>query len=561
MALAVRKSDKRWLLLAVCLATTQLALASDSAQPLAPGLTLTAEAPVRQMVPSKAPLYDFHPVAKDGHSGEASAFGTIIELTEGWTLHQESLLFGQGLYAGIILGLALYNLVLYLAIQERVYLYYALYVTSFGSLWIARTGFFYQYLWPQHAGWGGKYQPILAACAIVFSVLFVREFLATRAHSPRIDRLLLGIIVLTAMLCLARLFGMPASLALPLALIGMAITLLYAAIAVLAQFRGYRPARFFLLAWMALLMGNVIYILVFLHLLPTTFLTYGSAQAGSALACILLAFALADRVSLLKHEKDEQQSRHTAELQEKVMQRTAELTAAVEKLQTASATDPLTGLNNRRQVDAVVQPWIAELQRERIRNKPGVPRHSLAICLADLDNFKLINDELGHAVGDRVLQAAAEVLRQNVRATGILARWGGEEFLIVDRVTGPRDEALMAERLRRAIINDCPAILLESGPPMSLSLGVVRYPFSESFPDLFDWNQCLALADHALYRAKKTGRNRWQCYRSNELALRKAIRSRGAEEVQRLFRLHSDTAFSLGLIDVVEETPSDVGVR
>jgi hypothetical protein len=108
--------------------------------------------------------------------------------------------------------------------------------------------------------------------------------------------------------------------------------------------------------------------LMFLPVLPTTFLTYNAAQAGSAIECILLAFALADWMNVLKHERDEKQIEHTHDLQELVQRRTAELSAAVEQLKTASITDPLTGLSNRRHVDAAIQPWIAELQRARIRN-------------------------------------------------------------------------------------------------------------------------------------------------------------------------------------------------
>ena len=224
----------------------------------------------------------------------------------------------------------------------------------------------------------------------------------------------------------------------------------------------------------------MLYILAFLRFLPLNFVTYNAAQIGSAVESILLAFALADRVNLLKREKEEKQLQYTRELQEQVAERTGELTSAVEKLKTASITDPLTGLSNRRHVDAVIQPWIAELQRARIRNVPDIPKRYLALCLADLDHFKLINDELGHSVGDKVLQAAADTLTQNVRATAILARWGGEEFLILDHVIGPDEDLLMAERLRCSILDERQPIFLEIGRSVSLSLGVVRYPFSRS---------------------------------------------------------------------------------
>jgi diguanylate cyclase (GGDEF)-like protein len=502
-----------------------------------------------------------HLVGDTTRFGESRAIAATILTSQEWIRQQRGRLFGQGIYAGIVVALALYNLVLFFSFRERAYLYYVIYVCAFGAFWIARAGFFYQYLWPGHPLWDRHTQPFLAAIAIVFSILFVRRFLAIPEHSRKVDRLLLGIAVLTVVLYLASFSGVRFALAPVLAAIGLVVTILYAAIGLAAVKQGYRPARFFLIAFAALLAGNVLYILMFLRVLPMTFLTYNAAQAGSAIECILLAFSLAGRMDVLMREHEEKQVEYTHDLQELVQRRTAELSAAFEQLKTASITDPLTGLSNRRHVDAAIQPWIAELQRARIRNLSGIPRRYLAICLGDLDHFKLVNDSLGHAAGDKVLQAAAEILRQNVRATAILARWGGEEFLILDHVTGQYDDLLMAERLRLSIMQDALPVIVESGSPLSLSLGVVRYPFSESYPDLLDWDHCLALADHALYRAKNSGRNRWRCYRPNEGALRRAIQSRGEEEIRRLLRVHSDEAFTLGLIEIVDQIPANAPVR
>lgn len=505
-------------------------------------------------------LFYLHLVGETSHYGESRSLAATFTQLDLWVLRQRSLLFGEGIYAGIIAGLALYNLILFLAIRERVYLYYVLYVVSFGTLWIARTGFLFQYLWPLHPFWDAEYQPYVAASAIIFSAMFVRHFLATRKHSPQIDLALRATIALTLLFCLPRIVGVRLPLAVPLAIIGLVVSVMYAALGLFALVRGFRPARFFLLAWSALLVGNVIYIFMFLRIFPQTFFTYNAAQAGSALECVLLAFALADRVNLHKRAQEDQQLEYTHQLQEQVKQRTVELSEAVESLKTASATDPLTGLSNRRHVDTAIRPWVADLQRARIRNTPGETRRYLAICLGDLDHFKLINDDLGHAAGDRVLQVAAKTLREHVRATAVLARWGGEEFLILDHVTAPLEDALMAERLRLSLIDANSPVLIETGRTLSISLGVVRYPFSDNFPDLLDWDNCLALADHALYRAKKAGRNRWECYRCNETALNQAVDERGEDEVRRLLRLHSNEAFSLDLIEVIDRVPSDMEI-
>jgi diguanylate cyclase (GGDEF)-like protein len=493
--------------------------------------------------------------------GELRSIAATVLPSQEWIRQQRNLLFGQGVYAGIIVGLALYNLMLFLSIRERVYLFYVIYVLAFGAFWIARTGLFYQYLWPSHPLLDRHAQPFLAVVVILFSIFFVRRFLAVPEHSRNVDRVLLGVAAFTVVLYLASIIGLHFALAPVLASIGLVVTVVYAAMGLAAARRRYRPARFFLIAFATLLTGNLLYVLMLLRVLPTTFLTYNAAQAGSAIECILLAFALADRMNVLKHERDEKQIEYTHDLQELVQRRTTELSDVVEQLKTASITDPLTGLSNRRHVDAAIQPWIAELQRARVRNLAGIPRRYLAICLGDLDHFKLVNDTLGHATGDKVLQAAAEILRQNVRATAILARWGGEEFLILDHVSGPYDDLLMAERLRLSITQDTLSVRLVAGSPLSLSLGVVRYPFSERYPDLLNWDHCLALADHALYRAKNSGRNRWRSYRPNEGALRRAIQSRGVEDIRRLLRVHAEEAFALGLIEIVDGIPANVSVR
>ena len=466
--------------------------------------------------------------------------------------------FVQGVYAGIIAGLAVYNLLLFLKVRERIYLYYVIYVCAFGSFCIGRTGLFYQDLRPNQSWFGPQFLSLVAVVAIVFSTLFVRQFFAIPEHSQNIDRLFVGFAVLTVFVYLARIAGIRFGVATVLAAIVLILTIFYVIVG-LNVARRYRPARFFLLACVAFLSATVLEAGMRFRVVPTTILAYNAAQTGWALTCMLLAFALAERMNVLKREREERQVEYTHDLEELVQRRTAELSDAVTQLQTASITDPLTGLSNRRHVHAAIQPWIAELQRARIRNLAGIPSRYLAICLGDLDHFKLVNDTLGHAAGDKVLQAAAAILRQNVRATAILARWGGEEFLILDHVSGQYDDLLMAERLRLSIAQE--RMPVDVGSPLSLSLGLVRYPFSESYPDLLDWDHCLALADHALYGAKNSGRNRWQCYRPNEGALRRAIQSRGMEEVRQVLRAHSEEAFGLGLIEIVRQIPSHVAVR
>jgi len=172
-----------------------------------------------------------------------------------------------------------------------------------------------------------------------------------------------------------------------------------------------------------------------------------------------------------------------------------ELEAANARLSELVMQDPLTGLANRRK-------WAHRLEDEWERSR----RHGrpLSVVMADLDHFKRINDEHGHAAGDRVLRAVADVLGNGVRGPDTVARLGGEEFGILLPETDDQEAAAAAERLRRAVaeleIADLP------GLEVRLSLGVASVGDAAPRPEAAD--DLLAAADRALYRAKDQGRNR-----------------------------------------------------
>jgi diguanylate cyclase (GGDEF)-like protein len=150
-------------------------------------------------------------------------------------------------------------------------------------------------------------------------------------------------------------------------------------------------------------------------------------------------------------------------------------------------TDALTGLINRR---GMQQRLESELERARRYNRP------FALILADIDHFKKVNDTYGHSVGDQVLREVAGRLAQNLRDSDSLARWGGEEFLILAPETNLHQAHLLAQRLREAI-SERPI----SGLVITLSLGVACYRQGDSVAGL------LSRADEAMYQAKANGRN------------------------------------------------------
>jgi diguanylate cyclase (GGDEF)-like protein len=160
--------------------------------------------------------------------------------------------------------------------------------------------------------------------------------------------------------------------------------------------------------------------------------------------------------------------------------------------QTAAATDPLTGLLNRRALMDGAGLMIAQLAR---RKKP------ISVAMFDLDRFKSVNDRFGHAIGDATIKQFAETVVANMRATDLVGRFGGEEFVAILPGTGAADALLVAERMRMAFEA---AGLQIAGSPVgaTVSIGLATGGPGVAFEEL------LARADRALYRAKQCGRNR-----------------------------------------------------
>jgi diguanylate cyclase (GGDEF)-like protein len=120
-----------------------------------------------------------------------------------------------------------------------------------------------------------------------------------------------------------------------------------------------------------------------------------------------------------------------------------------------------------------------------------------------------VNDRYGHRAGDQVLAQIADVLRATCRESDTIARWGGEEFLVILRCSNRGVAPISAERIRMAIENHVFAIGGDQTLGVTCSIGFAPFPFSVSRPDEVSWEQVIALADDALYRAKQGGRNSW----------------------------------------------------
>jgi diguanylate cyclase (GGDEF)-like protein len=202
-------------------------------------------------------------------------------------------------------------------------------------------------------------------------------------------------------------------------------------------------------------------------------------------------------------------ARRAATLETEVAERTRELAAANHQLELASLTDPLTGLNNRRFLGVSIEPDVRQAVRSSL-DAGGAPERNgdLIFYFLDVDHFKQLNDRAGHAAGDQALVEIAGRLREAVRDTDAVLRWGGEEFLIVSRWTDRRTGEVLAERLLDAVAGAPFAIGPDADARVTCSVGWAPYPWRLESPEAVHYEQVMSLADRALYQAKREGRNR-----------------------------------------------------
>jgi len=242
---------------------------------------------------------------------------------------------------------------------------------------------------------------------------------------------------------------------------------------VLCLRQGYQPAKYFLFAWMVLLIGSTLYGLAG-NYIPRNFLTMYMLATGSALESILLSFALADRIRSLQHES-------------KMLHRRER------RYQELSVTDPLTELYNTRFFESKLANEIEHARRMEL---------PLSVLFADVDHFKRFNDSYGHLEGDKVLRKLSEVIRQCVRDRDCACRYGGEEFTILLPGSTGQSAFVVAERLCNLF--DAHVFRMENGNNIScsISIGVAQLQPDDS-PE-----HILKHADEAMYRAKNEGRNR-----------------------------------------------------
>jgi diguanylate cyclase (GGDEF)-like protein len=211
---------------------------------------------------------------------------------------------------------------------------------------------------------------------------------------------------------------------------------------------------------------------------------------------LICAIREAEEIVLIKEERDmflAQVTEYAKGLEKMVQEQTSELTNTNIMLRTLSITDDLTGVYNRRYFFERLEEEISQTIRYG---------HPLAAMIMDLDNFKNINDCMGHMVGDDVLREFASLIKRNLRKGETVARYGGEEFaVILPHVKGI--EALKAAEIVRKTVESAEFSCSQEGINVTVSIGV-----AELDNEIKDADELIARADKALYEAKKQGKNK-----------------------------------------------------
>lgn len=254
--------------------------------------------------------------------------------------------FVFGLFAGIMIVMFFYNAFLFITVKDKTYLFYIIYLATVILTQCSIQGYTFQYLWP-NSPWLAQWSPFLWSPAVgIASAYFLRVFLNTAYFIPRMDKgfhAFTGMYILAVIIALAGRFSESYLLITSCAFI-LSMYMLLSAVSIFRK--NFKPARYFLVAWTLFLMGVTVYSLTNFGLLPINSFTQYAMPGGAAAEVILLSLALADRINVLKREKEASQAealfisqqnqelirQQNVLLEQKVHERTIELEETNEEL-------------------------------------------------------------------------------------------------------------------------------------------------------------------------------------------------------------------------------------
>lgn len=386
--------------------------------------------------------------------------------------------YQYGVLYGVMSALALYNIVLYVYIRQREFGLYGVYLLGFVINSLSYTGQLHTVI---TADFGKYFQDWLDIfLMITYSVAglhFARTLLKTKDYAPNLDK---TVKIITTVIPVGMLIGFVFNqlvFSMSLAFIlNCGFVTLFVAMGFYAQKARKPLANIFIISSITAAVCITISTLAVAGLLvPYNDYTFKAIEVGMTFEAMLLAVILAKQFRIAQADK--------------VL---AEVYAR---------TDTLTSLNNRRGFEESTQPLWNKIIREQ---------RDASIVLFDIDDFKKVNDSYGHSTGDLVLQHVSDVVKKTLRDSDVCGRWGGEEFIIMLPETSVEQAARQAERLRMAFEQSSISVGTIT-IPVTASFGVsgsLDRQFNEEKLTSSCLEKMIKLADTALYRAKRRGKNR-----------------------------------------------------
>lgn len=260
-------------------------------------------------------------------------------------INRENIFFG--IFTGVIVGLFFYNLFLFFSVRDKLYLIYVIHTVL---VWFAQSsilGYTQEILWPNFIWMNLRAGVIFSSLVSIVGIWFLRVFLSTDKFVPKLDRGFYFIYLVYAFI-LVNAFFFSITVSYQTLLVTQSIVVIFVLLVAFSILKlGYRPARYYLLAWSVFMLGIFQFVLSEMGIIPTNDLTAYIMPLGSALEVVLLSFALADKINILKKEKEEEQAERlkvlkqneelvreqNTLLEEKVRVRTDELEQALRNLQ------------------------------------------------------------------------------------------------------------------------------------------------------------------------------------------------------------------------------------
>lgn len=414
-----------------------------------------------------------------------------------------------GVLFGTLVVMCLYNTFLSIFTRDSSYTYYVVYVFAIILYTLDNSGLGQTYLWSGNDYIESHSYGLFSSFSFLAAALFIRRFLNLPGHGGWLLHLSNIAAVYWIVMLVLYLFSTHHWI-----LNSENYGAFFSCIAglippVTLWIRGSISAKYLTIAWTILILSTALLMTGLTGIIPFTPIVQNSQNAGFIIEVVLLSLALAEQINRTRKAKETAQKKIlTMEreanilLEKRVAQRTIDLKRAMNTLElankelgTLSLQDELTQIANRRHFNMVFEQ---EYKRAVRNNQP------LSVIFVDIDHFKKLNDNLGHQVGDLCLQHIAQILRsQAARAEDFIARFGGEEFVIILPGTPIKTAIKTAERMRNKIGSQ-PIHIGGKDHSITASFGVAALP-SKNYDNQ---SSLLRGADKALYKAKTNGRNR-----------------------------------------------------